>query len=149
MLIRTPARRPSLLQDKSGTSFVEFAFVAPFLALLLVGIADFGRGFSERFSLQSAANRTVERANLGTSTTDYSFLRGEAASAAGVPIENVTYQNWLDCDGVRMASFDDQCEPAQEITRYVSIRIEKDFVPGFSWNGGPVRIAGEAAVRIQ
>jgi hypothetical protein len=128
---------------------VELAFAAPFLALLLVGMADLGRGFSERYSLQSAANRTVERANLGTSTTDYSFLRGEAADAAGVPIENVTYEGTLDCDGIRQASFDAECAPTQEIMRYISIRIEKDFVPSFTWNGGAVRIAGEASVRIQ
>src|SRR5687767_3100721 len=89
------ARR--LAGDARGSSLVEFALAAPVLGLVVVGIADYGRGFSQRFALETAAHRTLERAAVGTTNTDYSFLRQEAATAAGVPIDDVTFDNWLEC----------------------------------------------------
>src|SRR5687767_6083444 len=86
-----------LARDARGSSVVEFALAAPVLGLVVVGIADYGRGFSQRFALETAAHRTLERAAVGTTNTDYSFLRQEAATAAGVPIDDVTFDNWLEC----------------------------------------------------
>ena len=36
-------RTRTLVRCESGTSLVEFAIVLPFLALLLIGLIDFGR----------------------------------------------------------------------------------------------------------
>jgi Flp pilus assembly protein TadG len=152
-----PLRALKLLRDERGTSLVEFAFVAPVLGLFLVGIADYSRGFAERYALEAAASRTLERAILGTSissttgtnTDDYAFLRDEAAAAAGVPVANVTYTPRLYCDGVEQASFNDVCNAGQEISRYIYIRIIKDFVPSFTWTGAAIPIEGDASVRIQ
>ncbi len=137
--------------DERGASLVEFSLLAPFLGLLIVGIADYGRGFSERFALESAAHRTLERAAVGSTQTDYSFLKQEAATAAGVPLENVTFDNWLECDGTRMPSYDSVCLEEQQVARYLYVKIEKDFIPNFRWTGGdqPIRISGDAAVRVQ
>ena len=137
--------------DESGASLVEFALLAPFLGLLMVGIADYGRGFSERFALESAAHRTLERAAVGSTQPDYSFLKEEAAAAGAVPIENVTFENWLECDGTKMPSYDSVCLEEQQVARYLYVKIEKDFVPNFRWTGGdqPIRISGDAAVRVQ
>jgi hypothetical protein len=91
----------------------------------------------------------LERANVGSTQSDYSFLKDEAAAAAGVPLSNVNYQSWLECDGTKKA-FSDSCEAGQQIARYVSIEIWKDFVPSFNWTGSStIRISGEAAARIQ
>ena len=141
----------SLLREEKGASLVEFTMIAPFLGLLTVAIADYSRGFSERFSLENAAHRTLERAGVGATKDDYSFLRQEGANAAGVPIENVTLDNWLECAGTRMPNYTDPCETGQQAARYIYIKIEKTYQLSMSLPGqsSTMRLSGDAAVRVQ
>lgn len=141
-------KRRSIVGDERGTSLAEFAAVAPVLGLMLVGIADYSMGYWERFGLEAAAHRTVERANADTTSSGYSYLREEAAIAADVPVANVTLETWRECNGTRQATFDGICDAGQEIARYVRVKIVKDYVPTFSWNGSAIRISGDAAVRV-
>jgi Flp pilus assembly protein TadG len=141
-----------LRSDSRGVSLIEFAVIAPVLGLMTVGIADLTRAVSERMVLESAAHRAMERAALGTtnaSTSDYSFLREEAATAAGVPLANVTYDSWVECDGTRQPNYTDECTATQQVARYVHIEITKAFVPNFKWTGASFNISGDAAMRIQ
>jgi hypothetical protein len=137
--------------DETGASIVEFTMIAPFLGLLTVGIADYSRGFSERFALENAAHRTLERAGVGTTKSDYSFLREEAATAAGVPVDNVTLDNWLECAGTRMTNYTDACQEGQQGARYIYIKIEKTYQLSMSLPGqaSTMRLSGDAAVRVQ
>lgn len=141
----------SLLRNEKGASFVEFTMIAPFLGLLTVGIADYSRGFSERFALENAAHRTLERAGVGSTKSDYSFLKQEAATAADVPIENVTFDNWLECAGTRMPNYSDPCQDGQQAARYIYIKIEKTYQLSMSLPGqaSSMRLSGDAAVRVQ
>ena len=147
--VRALLRR--LKRDARGTSVIEFALVAPILGMLLVGIADYARGFSERFALEAAAHRALERAGVGSTYSDYSFVRQEAATAAGVPIESVTLQNWLECDGTRMSIYSAACANGQQVTRYLYVKIVKTFEPSFRWtqSAAPLTLQGDAAVRLQ
>jgi hypothetical protein len=145
-----------IARDARGSSVVEFALAAPVIGLVVVGIADYGRGFSQRFALEAAAYRTLERAAVGTTNTDYSFLRQEAATAAGVPLADVTFDNWLEChddDGTieRMPNYNDPCEDDDQIARYIQVTIYKNFAPSFSWTGkgSTYRLSGAAAARVQ
>lgn len=151
MLDVIKSTRHAIVRDECGTSLIEFAMFAPFVGLMLVGIADFGRGFSERFALEAAAHRTLERAGVGATQTDYTFLRQEAATTANVPLDNVTFRNWLVCDETRMLNYDDVCEQDQQVRRYIYVKIERDFQPSFHWSTGGkvIRISGDAAVRVQ
>jgi Flp pilus assembly protein TadG len=139
------------VRDARGSSVVEFALAAPVLGLVVVGIADYGRGFSQRFALETAAHRTLERAAVGTTNTDYSFLAAEAAAAAGVPAADVTFDNWLECDGTRMPNYSDVCTSSQQVARYIQVTIYKNFSPSFSWTGkgSTYRLSGAAAARVQ
>jgi len=146
-----------LSADQRGVSIVEFAATAPALALLVVGIGDLARGFSERYALQQAANRTLEMAQLGTSRDDYSFLVAEAATAAGVTAANVTLTQWLECNGstTRLA-WDAECSAGEQIARYVTLTINSSFRPAFSTVGypgaradGTVPISASASLRVQ
>jgi Flp pilus assembly pilin Flp len=147
--LRSLAR--ALTRDERGASLVEFTMIAPFLGLLTVAIADYSRGFSERFALENAAHRTLERAGVGATKDDYSFLRQEAATAAGVPIENVTLDNWLECGGGRMPNYTDPCEAGQQAARYIYIKIVKTYQLSMSLPGqaSSMRLSGDAAVRVQ
>jgi Flp pilus assembly protein TadG len=76
-LARAPARR-------KRRELVEFTMIAPFLGLLTVAIADYSRGFSERFALENAAHRTLERAESAHQER-LQLPEAGAATAADVP----------------------------------------------------------------
>ncbi len=141
-----------------GASLIEFALFAPVLALMIMGISDVAMGYSAKLKLEQAAYRSLEKVAVGTVQSDYSYLRAEAATAAEVPITNVTVDNWLECDRVRQASFDGTCPAGQMISRYVQITILSTFRPAFpygplarSFSGtdGSFAISAGAALRIQ
>jgi len=145
----------ALAGDARGTSLVEFAAAAPVFALLVVGIGDISRGFSERLALQQAANRTLELAHLGTRDPDYNYLIPEAATAAGVPQSQVGLDSWLECNGTRKA-FDATCDEAEEMARYITLTINSTFRPAFSSIAypdarpdGTVPLIAKASLRVQ
>lgn len=47
------------LRDERGASAVEFAFIVPLLITLVLGIAEFGRGFQVQGTLSAAAREGV------------------------------------------------------------------------------------------
>lgn len=147
-----PFRR--LRGDARGVSMVEFGLLAPFLGLLVAGMIDLGQGLSERFTLQQAVNQGLEMLHSATpeagadeSSIDYSFVRTEAAAAAGVPIGQVEMTQWLECEGVRQDEFDGTCEDDEEVARYIHLSIEKNYTGSLFL--GEVEMAATGAVRVQ
>lgn len=149
-----------LALDSRGTSIIEMGFLAPILATLMMGIADLGMGFSAKFALEQAAQRTLEKTRTHGSGTDYTYLRQEAATAANVPIGNVTVDPWLECDNVRQASFGGACTGTQTMARYVQITITSSYDTLFPYGplakafatryaNGVLPISADAAVRVQ
>jgi len=151
-------RLTRLARDARGASMIELGLFAPVLAVMVMGIGDVAMGYSRKLTLEQAAYRVLERVAVGSVQTDYTYLKAEAAAAAGVPESNVTVDNWLECDGVRQAQFDGICPDGQMISRYVQIAIAGSYRPVFSagplarrYNGadGNVPISVSTALRIQ
>jgi Flp pilus assembly protein TadG len=152
MLNRLNSRIRCLSADERGTSILEFAIIAPVLGMLVVGIGDLGRGFSERHALQQAANRTIERAHLGTKQQNYTFLTTEAVAAAGTG-STAVLDDWVECDGVRNEDFNATCpvstDPAAakpQIARYIRLTINKTFTPTFTTVGYPNAVNGRVPI---
>jgi Flp pilus assembly pilin Flp len=154
----------SCLKDERGVSAIEFAFLAPILATLILGIIDLSTGLSHRFTLQQALNRSLEmvqanRVQTGPQggTLDYSFLRQEVATAADVPLADVTLTNWRECDGARQSTPEGICPdvPATATTparpadtaRYLELTVTKEFRGKVYLK--PVVLRANAAVRVQ
>ncbi len=174
-------RKPlcTLSQDERGTSVIELAIIAPFLAMLIMGIIDLSTGFSRRLELIEAVNRTIEKVAAknfeipsGADGPDFAYLREDAAEAAGVPEDDVTVTRWLECDGEEQDDFEGTCakdetrvecqtvDPDPDLgctpvmARYVQIRIDSSFEPAFATilaanADGTYPLFAEAAVRIQ
>jgi Flp pilus assembly pilin Flp len=163
--IRLPSRHRKthprqLVRDQRGTSVVEFALILPVAALMLVGTVDLARGIAAKLSLEQAIYRTMERAMVGALASGYSHLRQEAATAAGVPLAQVTLEQWAECDGTRQADFDVECGSTQMVARYVRIHVWRSHVPTFPAgvfgkrlaNIGPdgtIRLEAESSLRVQ
>lgn len=144
----------SLGRDTKGAAFVEFGLFAPILALFALGIIDLSRGISERFTLQQAVNRSLEMLlvrspSVGSAEAsgDYEFIREEAATAAGVPISQVTLTRTLRCNNAEMSDYDQACPQGQETARYVNLVINKNFDGIFYL--GVVPITATGSMRIQ
>lgn len=161
-----------LRESEQGTSLIEMALVAPFLAALLVGMIDISKAYSDKLMLEQAAQRTIERVQQQRSvSSDYSSLKVEAATAAGVQASqnNPVVRQWLECtptDGNGTVtgapvsqgnnSLGNQCPSDTDLpARYVTITIQKAFTPimrsrylGTNANG-TYTLTGQAGIRIQ
>ena len=86
---RHDGRRPGLLADRSGTTLVEFAFIAPVLLVLLLGAIEIARFHFTRSALESAAAAAMRVATIDPGADEASLrtvLRDNlAGSAAGQP----------------------------------------------------------------
>lgn len=150
--MRLPFAR--LGRDERGTSLIEFGFLAPFLAFLTMGIVDLSRGLAERFALQQAVNRSLELvqarpavASADATDVDYTYVKTEAAAAAGVPATQVTLTRWLECDGVAEAQVTGTCDDGEDTARYLRVRIVKNFQGQFYFDTIPMAASG--ALRTQ
>lgn len=157
MAMRLLPLGPSL-RDRRGTSAIEFALLAPLMALLFVGISDFARGLTRKFQIEQATYRALELITVGNIQSDYAYVKPEAAAAAGEPEANVTVINWLECDGTKQADFNGSCTGSQEIARFVQVTIFSDFEPIFSYGPlaksfadaeGNVRLTARSTLRVQ
>ena len=145
--------------DSRGVSMLEFGLFMPILALMLLGTIDLARGLATKFGIEQATQRTIELATLGSRPrADYSFLVAEAATAAGVPVAQVTLDQWLECDNVRQTNFGGSCTAAQQAARYVTITVWKDYTPMFDGipfvgrlaaANGKIRLTADSGVRVQ
>jgi hypothetical protein len=157
---QTRASRRSLAHDERGVSLLEFGLFFPILALMVLGTIDLGRGLATRFALEQAVQRTIEVPTLGGRPLgDYSFLRTEAAAAAGIPVAQVTLDQWLECNNARQAAFNGACPAGQQAARYVTITAYADYTPMFgkiplmgrvaTAADGKIRLTADSGVRVQ
>lgn len=127
----------SLRDDQHGTSLIELAILAPFAALLLLGMVDTSLAFTKKLRIEQVVQRAVEKATAyGSAGSDYSGLDDEAAAAANVPLKDVKMDKWLECSGERQEDFDDECDEDELISRHVSMTIKASYTPMFRY--GPI-----------
>jgi len=149
-----------LSRDSRGTSAIEFAMVAPMLAMMVMGVTDFARGLDRKYEIQQASYRALELVSTGSSQNDYTqLIKAEAVAASGEPAANVDVVNWCECDGVKQSSFTTACPEGQQSARFVTVTIFSDFAPMFRYGplasafganaNGTVRLTARSTVRAQ
>jgi Flp pilus assembly protein TadG len=82
-----------LVANQSGAAIIELALVAPFLALMVVGITDMSTAFGRKLSLEQAAQRSIEKVMQTT---------GDTTVAATIQKEAVCQVNGANPDGTCM-----------------------------------------------
>jgi len=151
-----------LVRDQSGLGFVELALVAPFLALLFLGMVDLSMITATKIDLEQAAQRTTDYA-LGRRPPNGSttYLVNEAVAASGQPSSMITVSLTVECNGVVQSSYTAICTSGQEIRRFATVSIRKTVNTGFNWRGlaamftggssayVPVTVIGDSVVRLQ
>lgn len=152
----TPAA--ALLGRRDGAAAAEIALLFPVVAAIMLGAVDVANGFAARLEAEQAAQRAIERVLVpGSSTPNFAALAAEATAAYGKPVISSVADNWLECNGVRQATYDMICPAGQSYGRYVSVVLRAEYVPyarvgGFIGGNGPnggFIVTGDAVARLQ
>jgi Flp pilus assembly protein TadG len=81
---KRPATARRFRRNQSGATAVEFAFLAPVLIFILMGIAGYGGYFWMSHSIQQLANNAARAAIPGTTAGERASLaRAAVAASAG------------------------------------------------------------------
>jgi len=102
-----PSRNSACARAKRGQSLVEFTLVVPFLLILLLTVADFGRYFAAAIRVESIARTAAEVAAqeyLRAPSVNYATIHGYAWQSVcdeADGLANVTYYGpATECDGI-------------------------------------------------
>jgi len=142
-----------LRRDESGTALIEFAFVAPVLALLTVGVVDMSNAFGRKLMLEQAAQRSIEKVmqTTGEQTVE-NTIANEAVcqyngtnsngtcKTAPITTANVTVTHRLECNGVVTVNADDVCGDGETESRWIRVEVWDDYAPMF-----PLHFSGIAS----
>jgi hypothetical protein len=149
----------ALRDDRRGSSAMELVILGGVLMALMLGFTDMAMATRSALKLEQAAARAAEWATApGTVALNYSAMGSEAQSAYGEPLSALPkVTTWLECDGVKAASFTSVCPAGQQIARYAQVAIEDEYMPMFDFGGllqgnganGGFKLNGDATVRIQ
>lgn len=97
------ARTASFARAEGGNSAVEFALVAPLLAILLIGIADVGKIGFERTDMYSAARSGAQYFMAGGSDFDRARHVVESSWTAAPEDALITIDRFCQCQAVEFA----------------------------------------------
>jgi Flp pilus assembly protein TadG len=146
----------ALVADARGASIIELAISVPFLLVMTLGMVDAAMGYSAKLQIQQAAARTIEMATAGgINSPAFQNMQAEAATASGQDSSHVGIDTWMECDGVRQASFTGSCTSGQQIAHFAGVTINGTYAPIMSGlmqifhlpTSFPIQ--GKASVRMQ
>ncbi len=149
----------ALRGDRRGSSALELVFLGGLMMALMLGFTDMAMATRSALKLEQAAARAAEWATApGTVALNYAAMGSEAQAAYGKPLATTpTVTTWLECNGIKAASFTSVCPAGQQIARYAQVAIEDEYMPMFKFGGflqgsganGGFKLTGNATVRIQ
>jgi Flp pilus assembly protein TadG len=143
-----------LARDRRGASIIEMALALPVLSVMMLGLIDVASCYSAQMSIQQAAARSLERVQVSGSSTDFTYVKTEAAAAADVPVSQVTVETWLECDYVKQGTTVQSCSANQVASKYVKVTINSSYAPYFAYSplgtrqaNGTVALSANSSVR--
>ena len=130
---------------------VEFAFVAPIIALLLCGAVDFGRAMYDGTSVLSAARAAVEYSVK--SPTDTAGIQQVAANASKLNPATlvVTPNRFCECAGGAAASCAGICGDGTAVREFLTVSVTAPFQPLLSLTQSmlPTQLSAHATLRVR
>lgn len=157
--IARPIRR--LFQNREGFGALELGLALPFLLLTALGMMDASRMIATKIDYEQAAQRATDLALAKRpNSTNGSYLKTEAASAAGLTTSKVSVDIFLECSGTRQSNFNSSCTGGATPARFVSVSIANNVDTNFDWsslNGligftafpRSIKVTGDSLVRFQ
>ena len=136
-----------LRKSDSGTALVEFAIVAPMLALLLIGVIDFGRYTYDGILAANAARAGAQYGAQTLITAKDSTGIQNAALQDAQNLPNLSAQGNPVC---MVSGAPVTCGTANAVV-YVQVNTTGHFTPLFNYPGlaSTVTISGSAMMRVE
>ena len=140
-------RRPR----RAGSALIEMALAFPLLALVLVGIADFGRVFYTYVTIANAARTAAEYGSTSAPKTSDSAGIRQAALNDTQNLTGVTVSSQRSCqcsNGGTVDCFTTACSP---LRYYVTVTVTKQFQTLAIYPGVPssTNVTATAKMRAQ
>jgi len=135
-----------LARSERGTAFVEFAVVAPFLVLLLVGLVDFSRYMYDGLLAANAARAAVQYGaqNTITAADSTGIINAASTDSGGLAGLSATPNIFCEANGVATS-----CSTAGAVY-YVQVVTSGTFTPLVKYPGLPanVTVSARAVMRV-
>ena len=154
LLTRPPYWLATLYRCVSGNISVEFALVIPFLMLLVMGAYDFGRGFTEKLRLNSAA-----RAGAQYALSNYNMVEDEngVRQSARDDAEDVDEVLQVDPNYICRCLDDvvldcgEPCTGGEVPMRYIEVDVSGpfEFMFDYPMTTGSMTLQGHAELRLR
>ncbi len=142
-----------LWEARDGASAVEFALIAGILAMMLLGLMDFGLGFWEKMEVGNGARAGAEYAvrngydssKIQTAVTNSINLSGltiSSAESCGCPNATAGINTSYSCG--------ETCPDGGIAGTYVTVDTQASYHTIFHWPGvpNPITLASSSTVRI-
>jgi len=138
----------------SGNISVEFALVLPFLMMLVMGAYDFGRGFTEKLRLNSAARAGAQYAlqKYNMVGDDAGVIQSARDDAEDVnDTLNVTPRYFCTCltgGGIPCGT---SCAGGEVPMRYIEVDVSGpfEFMFDYPMTSGSMTLQGHAELRLR
>lgn len=126
-----------LRHDQSGSMAIEFAFIAPVLAMLSVGGFEASSMIARQAELQSAAAEAaaIVRAAAPETSSERAVVRDVLAASTGLPTDNVTVTEVYRCGTLDNYTSQHECSSADIRTTYIKVRLMDSYTPIWSQFG--------------
>lgn len=141
-----PLRR--LFKSQSGTSIIEFAIVAPFLILLVIGLIEFGRymyfGILAAHAAEAGAQYAAQNTtNMNNQSGITSAVDGDGGSLTWTVHPNVF------CEQVG-AAVTCPVSPNSNFTYYVTVKVTGTFSSLLNYPGVPnqLNVFAQTTMRV-
>lgn len=137
-----------------GAAAVEFAFIVPIMALVVMGIVDYGTFINQRMKLQDLARTATQYVVQGGSDTDVvaniiessDFYKDSAAKGQAI---TVTRQQLCECAGGRSINCNSSCPNSGDYIRYFyAVTLDSTYRPIFAYPGISSSIALRGYARM-
>src|SRR5579884_1294651 len=148
-----------LLGEERGVSAIEFGLIAPVIAVLIIGIIDFGMGLWRQMEIANAAaaGAAYAAANGWNSTTG--GIDGAVTSATSLPSSSITvsvndWPNWCGCpntsSGITSATCGSDCSDGSLAGHYVIVSASIPYSTILPWPGisSPINLSSTAYARL-
>ena len=172
-------RLRKLACDNRGAAIIELAFIAPILALMIIGVTDVSIAYGRRLELEQAVQRSIEKVMQTTGdTTVAGTIQKEAVcqingtnpdgtcAAGRLAPEDVTVTYRLECTttaGAMTAQEEDDADAFDDLTcangtdseaRYIMATAVDTYTPMFKIHfgtgaNGIYDLSATAGVRVQ
>ncbi|MFZ0962635.1 MAG: TadE/TadG family type IV pilus assembly protein [Terriglobia bacterium] len=139
-----------LATREHGASLVEFGLMLPFLALLLLGVIDFGRAYYVQIEVSNAAytGALYGTQNPTDTTGMQNAATGDAADITGMSAA-ATYGCECSDGSNAVPSCSSRPSCGVNVLNYVQVTTSATYKPMFPWPGIPssISLGGSAKLR--